>query len=100
MDNTFNLCTVEPRKGSGMPTIWVLGDSHAGHLQAMLYGLHRSLGIGVHLIETPGYAFPFSSNKYLHERHEIYEEILKRSRDRDIFLISRSYNKAANRIGA
>ena len=42
-----------------MPTIWTMGDSHSGHLQGMLYELHDTLGVGVHLVETPGWSFPF-----------------------------------------
>ena len=56
--DTVENCTVAPKPGSEMPTIWAMGDSHAGHLQGMLYELHEKIGVGVHLVETPGWSFP------------------------------------------
>ncbi len=86
----FNLCTVSPEPPE-KPTIWALGDSHAGHLQGLLYALHDKHGIGIHLIETPGIPFPFRQGSSFKPRIEIFEEIKSRIRKGDIVLVSRLF---------
>jgi hypothetical protein len=74
-----------------MPTIWAMGDSHSGHLQGMLYELHERLGVGVHLIETPGWSFPFEPGKEFAPRKEVFSRISREFRPGDIVLVSRLY---------
>ena len=68
-----------PKPGSEMPTIWAMGDSHSGHLQGMLYELHERLGVGVHLVETPGWSFPFPAGKVFAPRKEVFSRISRSS---------------------
>jgi peptidoglycan/LPS O-acetylase OafA/YrhL len=89
--DTVANCTVEPKPGSGMPTIWAMGDSHSGHLQGMLYELHERLGVGVHLIETPGWSFPFEPGKEFAPRKEVFSRISRKFKPGDIVLVSRLY---------
>ncbi|RLA30886.1 MAG: hypothetical protein DRR11_12215 [Gammaproteobacteria bacterium] len=90
LDTVAN-CTVEPKPGSGMPTIWAMGDSHSGHLQGMLYELHDRLGVGVHLIETPGWSFPFEPGKEFAPRKEVFSRISRQFKPGDIVLVSRLF---------
>ncbi|WP_051236862.1 acyltransferase family protein [Ottowia thiooxydans] len=89
--DTFDNCTLEPNS-QNLPTIWGMGDSHAGHLQAMLMGLHEQAGVGINLIETPGHHFPSTGRKSF-QRELILKEVEKRVRPGDIFLLSRLYLK-------
>jgi len=89
--DTISNCTVPPKPGSGMPTIWAMGDSHAGHLQGLLYELHEKLGMGVHLVETPGWSFPFEIGKEFAPRTEVFSSIYSRFKAGDIVLVSRIY---------
>jgi peptidoglycan/LPS O-acetylase OafA/YrhL len=87
--DTIANCTVPPRPG--MPTIWAMGDSHSGHLQGMLYEVHERLGAGVHLIETPGWSFPFEPGKEFAPRKEVFRRISENFQPGDIVLLSRLY---------
>jgi peptidoglycan/LPS O-acetylase OafA/YrhL len=89
-DDTFSLCTVPPSGASGQ-TIWTLGDSHAGHLQGLLHALHDQIGIGIHLIETPGVVFPMAAGHEFLPRQRIYQMITARLKPHDIVLVSRLY---------
>jgi hypothetical protein len=82
--DTVGNCTVPPRTGSEMPTIWAMGDSHSGHLQGMLYELHQQLGIGVHLVETPGWSFPLPAGTQFKPRSDVYNSIYPRFQPGDI----------------
>jgi len=68
-----------------------MGDSHSGHLQGMLYELHDRTGIGVHLIETPGWSFPFEPGKEFAPRKEVFRRISEKFKPGDIVLLSRLY---------
>ncbi len=95
----FGLCTVVPKSGSGMPTIWLEGDSHAGHLQGLLYELHKDLGMGIHLIETPGAPFPASNpDRQSAERKIIHDQILENAKPGDVIAVSRLYLQRAAHI--
>jgi hypothetical protein len=87
--DTIANCTVAPKPG--MPTIWAMGDSHSGHLQGMLYELHEKIGVGVHLIETPGWSFPFEPGKEFAPRKEVFHRISEKFKPGDIVLLSRLY---------
>lgn len=87
--DTIDNCTVPPTEG--MPTIWAMGDSHSGHLQGMLYELHNRLGVGVHLVETPGWSYPFPPGKFFPPRTQVYEAISERFKPGDIVLVSRLF---------
>jgi hypothetical protein len=89
--DTVSNCTVVPKPGSGMPTIWTMGDSHSGHLQGMLYELHERLGVGVHLVETPGWSFPLPAGKQFIPRKQVFEEISGLFQPGDIVLVSRLF---------
>jgi len=87
--DTVSNCTVPPRPG--LPTIWAMGDSHSGHLQGMLYELHDRLGVGVHLVETPGWSFPFPAGKIFPPRTQVFESISSLFQAGDIILVSRLF---------
>ncbi len=86
---TIENCTVPPQPG--MPTIWTMGDSHSGHLQGMLFEVHERLGVGVHLVETPGWPFPFEPGTTFEPREKVFEQISQKFRRGDIVLLSRIY---------
>jgi peptidoglycan/LPS O-acetylase OafA/YrhL len=90
MEDTFDKCTILP-KHKGAQMIWALGDSHAGHLQGLLYAVHEQTGIGVHLIETPGTPFPLTGGRKFESRDKIVTEISERWHEGDIVLISRLF---------
>lgn len=92
---TFDQCTVLPRRGE--QTVWALGDSHAGHLQGLLYALHEKTGLGVHLIETPGISFPLGSAKF-QPREIIFDKIISRAKPGDIILVSRLFLDRTTRL--
>ena len=87
--DTIANCTVPPMPG--MPTIWTMGDSHSGHLQGMLYELHDRLGVGVHLVETPGWSFPFEPGVEFLPRKQVFEEITQLFKPGDIVVVSRLF---------
>ena len=87
--DTIANCTVPPKPG--MPTIWTMGDSHSGHLQGMLYELHDRLGVGVHLVETPGWSFPFEPGVEFAPRKQVFEQISLAFKPGDIVLVSRLF---------
>jgi len=89
--DTVSNCTAPPRDGSNMPTIWAMGDSHSGHLQGMLYELHDKLGVGVHLVETPGWSYPFPAGREFEPRKQVINEIYPMFRPGDIVLVARIY---------
>ena len=89
--DTVKNCTVAPKPGSGMPTIWAMGDSHIGHLQGLLYELHEKLGVGVHLVETPGWSFPLPAGKIFAPRNEVFNSISPQFKPGDIVLVSRIF---------
>ena len=88
-DDTVDNCTVLPKPG--MPTIWAMGDSHSGHLQAMLYEVHDRLGVGVHLVETPGWSFPFEPGKDFAPRRKLFSRIEPLLQPGDVVLLSRLF---------
>jgi len=87
--DTVANCTVPPEPGS--PTIWTMGDSHSGHLQGMLYELHDTLGVGTHLVETPGWSFPFEPGTEFAPRKAVFDEISPQFRPGDIVVVSRLF---------
>jgi hypothetical protein len=89
--DTVENCTVAPKPGSEMPTIWAMGDSHSGHLQGMLYELHERLGVGVHLVETPGWSYPFPAGKEFAPRKQVFSSISSKFKPGDIVLVSRLF---------
>ncbi|MCP5093776.1 MAG: acyltransferase [Gammaproteobacteria bacterium] len=89
--DTVENCTVPPKPGLGLPTIWAMGDSHSGHLQGMLYEVHERLGVGVHLVETPGWSFPFEPAKEFAPRKKLFNRIYPLFKTGDIVLVSRLY---------
>jgi len=89
---TFDECTVQPL-GANHPTVWVFGDSHAGHLSGMLDAMNKKYGIGYHLVETPGVPFPQTSDDVFKEREIIFKDATKRLKVGDIVLLARLYIK-------
>jgi peptidoglycan/LPS O-acetylase OafA/YrhL len=90
-DRTFSDCTVSPQAGKSGHTIWTMGDSHAGHLQGMLYKLRDLTGIGVHLVETPGHSFPAPYGEDFVPRMKLFELALEKMKPGDIVLLGRLY---------
>lgn len=90
LSTTFDDCTVQPLDAN-LPTIWVFGDSHAGHLSGMLDAMNKQYGIGYHLVETPGIPFPQTSEDVFKEREIIYADALNKMKSGDIVLLARLY---------
>jgi peptidoglycan/LPS O-acetylase OafA/YrhL len=93
---TFDQCTIPPAPGSGMPMIWAMGDSHAAHLQGLLYELHRQHGFGVHLIATPGNLFPHGYKGEYPPRQMLFNKVLDMLKPGDIVLVARFYLTRTN----
>ena len=87
--DTVSNCTVPPQ--AGLPTIWAMGDSHSGHMQGLLYEVHAKLGVGVHLVETPGWSYPPPAGKVFAPRNQVFDEISTKFRQGDIVLLSRLF---------
>ena len=87
---TFERCTLPPRIGV-QNTIWTMGDSHAGHLGGLLVALRERTGLGIHLIETPGVAFPVPRGTQFPERDAIFAMTLPKLRSGDIVLLGRLF---------
>jgi hypothetical protein len=68
-----------------------MGDSHAGHLQGLLYELHYRLGVGVHLVETPGWTFPLPAGRQFAPRTRVFNEIYPMFKPGDIVIAPRLY---------
>ena len=90
LPTTFDECTVQPL-GANYPTVWVFGDSHAGHLSGMLDAMNKKYGIGYHLVETPGIAFPQASDDVFKDCEIIFEDAIERLKVGDIVLLARLF---------
>ena len=78
-----------------------MGDSHSGHLQGMLYELHDRLGVGVHLVETPGWSFPFEPGVEFAPRKQVFEQITQLFKPGDIVVVSKqAYNDSQQSFAA
>lgn len=93
---TFDECTVQPL-GANLPTVWVFGDSHAGHLSGMLDAMNKQYGIGYHLVETPGIPFPQASDNIFKDREIIFGDASKRMKGGDMVLLARLYINRDNK---
>ncbi len=89
-------CTFPPAEPGGQ-MVWALGDSHMGHHQALLYGLRDQLGLGIHLIETPGVPFPQADMKS-EARSRITEQVLKEAKPADIVISGRMFLDRDKRV--
>lgn len=89
--DTFEKCTFQPRVGSGAPTIWTIGDSHAGHFQGLLVELYHDIGIGIHLVETVGEFFPPSAENNPTSRLALVDEMRRNIVAGDVVFLSRLY---------
>ncbi len=87
---TFDRCTLPPGPGVAN-TVWAMGDSHAGHLRGLLVALHEQAGLGIHLIETPGIAFPVPSGTHFAARDIFFATTLVKMRPGDIVLLGRLF---------
>ena len=83
-------CTTPPTR-AGAPTVWTMGDSHAGHLMGLLAALQRGSGFGIHLAETPGKPFPLPPGTALPERDLLFDAVLPRMKPGDIILLGRLF---------
>jgi len=86
--DTLAKCTLKPTN-SGQPTIWVIGDSHAGHLRGLLRELHSRAGYGIHLVEIPGLAFPIQRGLSFPSQEELFERIKANLKRGDVIVLSR-----------
>lgn len=93
---TFDNCTFPPESDSSAPTIWAIGDSHAGHFQGMLIGLHHDPGLGIHLVEIAGQHFPPSSGQGSASRRRLMKDIRAQIRPGDVVFLSRLYLTRTN----
>jgi aspartate carbamoyltransferase catalytic subunit len=72
--------------------VWVMGDSHSGHFQGLMVQLHEDYGVGFHLVETPGHAFPDVTSDTPHEgRKKLYAEVKKQLSAGDTVFLARLF---------
>ena len=86
--DTFDNCTFPPL-ANGEKTLWVMGDSHAGHLQGTLLKLRDDYGYGFHLVETPGKSFPVVEAGGFAPRSVLFQQVRDRWKPGDIVVLSR-----------
>ena len=90
--DTFEKCTFAPIAGKEEnTTLWVMGDSHAGHLQGTLLKLRTDYGYGVHLIETPGNTFPVVKPEGFLPREKLFQNVRNNWKPGDVVVLSRLY---------
>ena len=89
--DTFDTCTFAPIPGGAGRTLWVMGDSHAGHLQGALLELREMYGYGVHLIETPGNTFPVINPEGFAPREVLFETAQDSWSRGDVIVLTRLY---------
>lgn len=90
--DTFENCTFPPIAGGReTSTLWVMGDSHAGHLQGALIKLRDDLGYGFHLVETPGIVFPVTVPGGFAPRETLFEKVRDAWKPGDAVVISRLF---------
>ncbi|MDF1776643.1 MAG: acyltransferase family protein [Rhizobiaceae bacterium] len=97
-DNTFAACTFPPIPGGDARTLWVMGDSHAGHLQGMLIELRTRYGLGFHLVETPGKRFPNDKDTDFAPRLALYQDARAVWKPGDVVVLSRLYIRRNERM--
>lgn len=90
-EDTFSNCTFDPLPGGDQRTLWLLGDSHAGHLQAALLLLRNEYGFGIHLVETPGISYPVTTEDGFLPRDIIMQDVMAAWKPGDIVMLSRLY---------
>lgn len=89
--DTVARCTAPPLR-PGANTIWAFGDSHAGHLQAMLYAIREQTGLGAFIVETPGTPFPsLAETAAAVSGRQMFETVAENFRPGDIVLLGRLY---------
>ena len=87
---TFESCTFGPKLNETR-TLWVLGDSHAGHLQGGLVALREEKGFGFHLVETPGVAFPITQDGGFASRDRLMKDVRAHWQAGDVVVLSRLF---------
>jgi peptidoglycan/LPS O-acetylase OafA/YrhL len=98
--DTFENCTFAPIAGKEeSSTLWVMGDSHAGHLQGALLKLRTDYGYGVHLIETPGNTFPIMNPEGFLPRETLFKSAQDNWKSGDVVVLSRLYLSRTDPIG-
>ncbi len=98
--DTFENCTFAPIAGKQeSSTLWVMGDSHAGHLQGALLKLRTDYGYGVHLTETPGNTFPVINPEGFLPRETLFENVQANWKSGDVVVLSRLYLSRTDPIG-
>lgn len=88
--DTMDKCTITPANKS-LPTLWVMGDSHAGHLMGLLTQLQQKSGYGIHLVETVGEPFPAESGISSPERQRLWNAVLTRMKSGDFVVLGRIF---------
>ncbi|EDQ03241.1 O-acetyltransferase OatA (plasmid) [Sulfitobacter indolifex] len=86
--DTFDKCTFAPQT-DGERTFWVMGDSHAGHLQGTFLKMRDDHGYGFHLVETPGMSFPVVETESFPARSTLFQQVRDRWKPGDIVVLSR-----------
>lgn len=96
---TFADCTFPPKPDSHAPMVWVMGDSHSGHYQGLMVQLHEDYGVGFHLVETPGHAFPdVVSDPPYEGRKKLYAEVKKQLSAGDTVFLARLFLNRADPV--
>ena len=90
LPDTFTNCTFPP-KGEETRTLWVVGDSHAGHLQGGMVTLRDTHGFGFHLIETPGLVYPVTKDHGFASRDALMEDVRANWKPGDVLVLSRLF---------
>ncbi len=81
-------CTLPPTQPD-RPTLWVMGDSHAGQLRGLLGALRDKAGLGIHLVETPGIPFPLVPGMSYPLREQLWAQTQPRLRKGDVIVLAR-----------
>jgi len=87
--DTFKKCTFANLPNGDQRMLWVLGDSHAGHLHPGLFKLRKEYGFGVHLVETPGNGYPSTREGGFWPRERLMDEVRAHWKAGDVVVLGR-----------
>lgn len=87
--DTFKKCTFANLPNGDQRMLWVLGDSHAGHLHGGLFKLRKEFGFGVHLVETPGNGYPSTHEGGFWPRERLMDDVRAQWKAGDVVVLGR-----------
>lgn len=102
-DHDLSRCRVAPTK-SGAPTVFLYGDSYAGHLSPLMAELRRDHGVGLEIFIRARCPFPARQAKSNDPCYQFElqrrERVLQASRPGDVLLLATSAREPGGRYSS